>query len=286
MRVVCAGHVNWDVTLFVDALPAPDAEARIGDRREGGGGSAANVAVALSRLGVTSGLVGAVADDRDGRNARRELREAGVDARGVRVVEGGMTAVKYLVVTPDGETCVLGTEGVNEAFSTGTVPPDYFERAEHLHLTGQDPATAAALAVRAREMGLGVSFDPGRRLAGRADDEVLALADVVFLNEREAEAIRERVPPGRVVVTKRGAGGATAETPAGRIDHPGYDVEAVDSTGAGDAFAAGFLAAILDGDGYERALAVANAFGALVAGAPGTRPPFDPADVADRCGPA
>ncbi|WP_254545973.1 carbohydrate kinase family protein [Halomarina pelagica] len=286
MRVVCAGHVNWDVTLFVDTFPAPDAEARIGDRCEGGGGSAANVACALASLDVASGLVGAVADDHEGRNARRELREAGVDARGVRVVEGGMTAVKYLVVTPDGETYVLGTEGVNEAFSVETAPDDYFERAEHLHLTGQDSATAAGLAARAREAGMGVSFDPGRRLEGRADDEVLALADVVFLNEREAEVIGERVPPGRVVVTKCGAGGAAADTPEGRITHPGYAVEAIDSTGAGDAFAAGFVATLVDGGGYERALAVANACGALVAGAPGARPPLDPAAVAERCGSA
>ncbi|MFC6834944.1 carbohydrate kinase family protein [Halomarina ordinaria] len=273
MRVVCAGHVNWDVTLFVDALPGPDAEATIRDRREGGGGSAANVATHLARLDVDVGLVGSVGDDRDGVDTREELVAAGVDTRGVRVVEG-MTAVKYLLVTPDGETYVLGTHGVNESYAAEHVPGEYLARADYLHLTGQHPETAARLAERAREAGLRVSFDPGRRLSARDYSAALSHADVVFLNSREAEQRRERVPD-QVVVTKHGAGGATVESPDGRVTHPGYPVEAVDSTGAGDAFAAGFLAALLDDGDYARALAVANACGALVASAPGTRPTLD-----------
>jgi len=286
MRVLCAGHVNWDVTLRVDHLPAPDAEARIRDRREGGGGSAANVAVALANLDVGVDLVGSVGDDRAGRRAREELDDAGVGLDGVQVV-AGETAVKYLVVAPDGEAIVLGTDGVNEAVDPGAVPERLFDDAEHCHLTGQAPATAAALARRAREADCTASFDPGRRPDGRDYGATLGAVDLVFGNR---EAATDVAPPdGAPVVTTRGRDGATVETPGAVYRHDAFDVDAVNSTGAGDAFAAGFLAAWLDDGGrghdrdYERALAVGSACGALAAEHPGTRPPLDWSDVEALC---
>lgn len=269
MRVICAGHANWDVTLQVDHLPAADSEARIRDRRTGGGGSAANTAVALSRLDVSAAIVASVGDDRDGYRTRAELSDAGVDTTGLQVVDG-LTAVKYLVVAPDGEAFVLGTDGVNEAVEPDELSDSFLERADHLHLTGQDPDTAATLARRAHEHGLCMSFDPGRRGTDRTYDETLALADIVFLNRREADQIT--VPDNRIVVRKHGSGGATAETPDGKYHHAGFPIEAVDTTGAGDAFAAGFIATLLAEGEYSRALAVGNACGALTASAEGTRP--------------
>ncbi|NIS28551.1 MAG: carbohydrate kinase family protein, partial [Actinobacteria bacterium] len=113
--MLCAGHVNWDVTLQVDALPEPDGEARITDQRRSGGGSAANAAVALAGLGVPVGLLGSVGDDEHGAALREALRERGVALDALRTVPGAETTVKYLVVEPGGEVFVLGNEGANEA---------------------------------------------------------------------------------------------------------------------------------------------------------------------------
>ena len=279
VRVVAAGHVNWDVTLRVDALPEPDGEARIVSQRRSGGGSAANAAVALAGFDVDTGLVGSVGDDENGLLARRELDRVGVDLDGLRVVEDAETSVKYLVVDGDGEVMVLGNDGANEAVEPADVDADYVRASDHVHLTSQRPETATRIAELATEAGATVSFDPGRRLDERDYAATIERCEVLFVNDREALEILEEDATyaesdvsDRVVVVKHGAEGATVHTPTGSFEHPGFDVEPVDTTGAGDAFAAGFIAVLLDHpDDYERALEFANACGALAAQAEGAR---------------
>ncbi|WP_246998519.1 carbohydrate kinase family protein [Halosolutus gelatinilyticus] len=291
VSVLTAGHVNWDVTLRLDRLPTPDAEAAIRSQRQSGGGSAANVAATLAGLDVETGLIGSVGDDDNGLLARRELEEAGVSLDGVRIVEGTPTAVKYLLVDDDGEVAVLGNDGINEAVAPDDLDERRIRTADHVHLTGQRPDTAAAIARIASGAGVTVSFDPGRRLGDRDYGEALATSDVVFANDREAEAMLEDEYPGsdfsdRIVVVKCGGDGAMVHTPNGSYAHPGFDVDPVDTAGSGDAFAAGFIAIMLaDGrrngaDGgresapgfdVERALEYANACGALTAAQEGAR---------------
>jgi ribokinase len=270
-RVICAGHVNWDVTLHVDDLPGPDGEARVREVRASGGGSAANVACGLVDLDVDAALLGSVGGDSNGMEARHELAAAGVDTTGVQVVSDRQTAVKYIAVADDGEVMVFGCAGANEAFDTDALSVDHIDGADHLHLTGQSPETAGRLATLAGDLGLTVSVDPGRRVADRDFASVLSRADVVFLNEREAGAVASDV--GGIVVRKHGADGAELVDDGHRYDHPGFAADAVDTTGAGDAFAAGFLAAWLaDADADpETALAVGNACGALASEARGAR---------------
>jgi ribokinase len=279
VRVVAAGHVNWDVTLRVDALPEPDGEAQIVSQRRSGGGSAANVACALAGFDVDPGLVGSVGDDENGLLARRELDRVGVDLQGLRVVEDAETSVKYLLVAEAGEVMVLGNDGANEAVAPDDLDPEYVTTADHLHLTSQRPDTAARLAELAAEAGVTVSFDPGRRLEERDFSATIDRADVIFLNDREAPSVLgddvaypESGVSDSVVVVKHGSAGATVHTPDGSFEHPGFDVEPVDTTGAGDAFAAGYITMRLeDPEDHERALEFANACGAVAAQAEGAR---------------
>ena len=268
MRVLCAGHVNWDVTLRVDRLPEPDGEVSVEERVQAGGGSAANVACTLASLGVPAALFGSVGDDEEGALARDELDAFGVDASQVVTVPNHETTTKYLVVDGAGEVMVLSNTGANEAFTPDDIDPAVLANVDHLHLTSQQPATAAALAELAGEASVTVSFDPGRRIASRDYASTLVNVDVLFLNEREAHALADRASfesqvPGATVVVKRGGDGAIVHTGDDEFGHDGYPLEALDTTGAGDAFAAGFLAA--RAEGYERALSVANACGALAA---------------------
>jgi len=277
VTVLTAGHVNWDVTLTVDRLPEADGESRIRGQRSSGGGSAANVAVTLAGLDVETGVVGSVGDDQNGVLAKRELAEAGVDRTGLRTVADAETAVKYLLVDEDGEVAVLGNDGVNEAVTPADVDPDLVESADSVHLTSQRPETAAYIAETASAAGATVSVDPGRRIADRDFGAALDHADVIFLNDREAEAVLEDEYPSveyddSVLVLKRGDEGATVHTPDGTYVHPGFDVEPVDTTGAGDAFAAGYIATKLRTGDDERALEFANACGALAATVEGARP--------------
>lgn len=273
-RVICAGHVNWDITLRVDRLPEPDGEASIRAQTGAGGGSAANVATGLAGLDVPVSLLGSVGDDDHGRATTQELADNGVDCDPVRTVSGE-TAVKYLVVDGGGEVFVLGRAGANEAFRAADLSDALLADADVLHLTSQRPKTAAALAERAADAGLLVSFDPGRRLGERDYSATLDRADFVFLNDREATTALDQWDGGpdgaTTVVLKHGARGGEVRRGDDVVAHPGFAVDPVDTTGAGDAFAAGFLASRLRGDDDATALAVANACGALAARAAGAR---------------
>ncbi|MGB9987543.1 carbohydrate kinase family protein [Salarchaeum japonicum] len=281
-RVLAAGHVNWDVTLRVDALPDPDGEARIESQHTAGGGSAANVAASLVGHDVDASILGSVGDDENGLLVRRELAEVGVDTDRLRVVDDGETSVKYLVVAASGQVMVLGNDGANEAVHPDDVDAGTVADVDHVHLTSQRPETAARLARLAADVDATVSFDPGRRLDSRDFSATIERADVLFLNGREAASVLgseyANAPPtrGGLVVVKHGARGATVHKSTGSYEHPGFDVDAVDTTGAGDAFAAGFLAVVLgdagiNADRIERALEYANACGALAATSEGAR---------------
>jgi ribokinase len=214
--------------------------------------------------------VGSVGGDTEGTEARHELAAAGVDTTHVRTVSDRPTTVKYIAVDDAGEVMVFGTPGANEAFDADDLPAAAFAAADHLHLTGQSPATATRLAERAHAAGLSVSVDPGRRVEARDFEAVLRLADVVFLNDREADGLTLGVDA--VEVRTHGHAGAEVESvDDGRHTHPGFPADVVDTTGAGDAFAAGFLAAFLNTSNDEEALVVANACGALASEVRGAR---------------
>lgn len=305
MRVLCAGHVNWDVTLRVDALPEPDGEARVVERGGSGGGSAANAASVLSALDVSAGVLGSVGADRYGRQARRELVDAGVDVSALVETSVG-TATKYLVVDPDGAVMVVGSNRGNEAFGVEDVPEEVLTVVDHVHLTSQRPGTAGALARLAREAEATVSVDPGRRVGDREHGPVTSQADLLFVTDHEATRIGvDPTDPndgldGRAVVVTFGAAGAEVRTDGRCHRHEGFDVDAVDTAGAGDAFAGGFLATLLTGwdpDGpdsldrhggvpvdtgaetYDRALRVGNACGAVAARQSGARVRVSRTDV-------
>lgn len=282
--VISAGHINWDVTIHVDELPERDGETRIERLEQSGGGSAANVAVGVVGLGGRSVVFGSVGGDESGALALRELASAGVDPGHVLVAADEPTSVTYVIVDGNGELLMLANDGANEAFSAGDLDRGTLASADHLHLTGQRPETAAALATTAAELGPTRSFDPGRRVTDRGYDAVLHAADLIFVNDREADALADatdidpRAPEDRVVAIKHGGDGATVHTPQGDVSHPGFDVDAVDTAGAGDAFAAGFLGTALrepeiagggfihDPREYQVPLLVANACGAIAAG--------------------
>ena len=268
-KVVAAGHINWDVTIHVDGLPEPDGETRIDRLEQSGGGSAANVAVGLVDLGGQSVVYGSVGGDESGALALRELASAGVDPGQVLVDADEPTSVKYVIVDGSGELLMLANDGANESFTAAGLD--------------RDTLTAAALATAAGEAGATRSFDPGRRVGDREFDAALHAADALFLNDREADALADSTdidpwePEDRVVAIKLGSEGATIRTPHGDVSHPGFDVDPVDTAGAGDAFAAGFLGAalrepeIVDGGfshdprDYQAPLLVGNACGAIAA---------------------
>jgi 2-dehydro-3-deoxygluconokinase len=278
--VVTAGET---MVLGVPARPgrlrhAPSLELKIG-------GAESNVAIALSRLGVSAGWASLLGEDEPGRLVFDRVRAEGVDVSRVRRVRGLPTGL-YLREQVGQEIRVYYYRK-GSAASTMTLKaldPEYLKEAEFLHLTGITPALSedcrAFTLWAAREDGTRVSFDVNYRskLWGSGEarafvEEILPSVDLLFVGDDEARAlwgrddkdlVRELAARGpREVVLKLGREGSLALVDGRIIARPAYPVDEVDPVGAGDAFDAGYLAGHLWGLAPEERLRVANAMGAL-----------------------
>jgi ribokinase len=276
MRIVVLGDVMADVVAAVSGPLArgSDTPARVW---LAGGGSAANVAAWLAVAGVRAVLVARVGDDERGRAAVAELRAAGADVR-AEVDPGRPTGCCVVIVEPDGERTMLPDPGANEA--PVHVPDDLLVAGDHLHVSGyallRDASRPSALGAleRARAAGMTTSVDasswallgPGA-LDGVRVDLVRANAD----EERALGATVLAALASEVVVT-RGAAGATWTDGRAveRVDAPPVDV--VDTTGAGDAFTAGLLAARGAGAAPRDALTAGCRLAARAVASAGARP--------------
>jgi sugar/nucleoside kinase (ribokinase family) len=250
MRIVCLGDLLLDVIVRLDEPLAPGADA-IAVTHAGAGGQAANVAAWAAALGATARFVGKRADDAAGRLVDEQIRDRGVELVGP--VVSGRNGVVVSVVGPDGDRTMASDRGVAPELEPDDLDEEWFASADVLHLSGyslmRSPIDAAALRAVdvARVGGARVSVDLSawtriRDFGPRAFRERLEGVDpdIVFANEPEWEIVGGAYALARTAVIKRGARGISVlgET---QSEVPGIVVEVVDSTGAGDALAAGFL---------------------------------------------
>ncbi len=266
-RIVVAGDVMRDVvaTLAAPVAHGSDTPAAIAER---GGGAGANVAAWLARAGAPVTLIGRVGDDPAGRAAADGLRAEGVDLR-LSVDPELPTGTCIVLVEPGGERTMLPDPGANAALVAEPLPAG----AIHLHVAGYallrpgSRAAARALIAAARDAGATVSVDPSSAAPLAAAPRFLdwvAGADLLLPNRDEAAVLTGVAEPegaaralcaevGEVVVTL-GAGGALWSDGDAVLHVPAFPVPGADSTGAGDAFAAGLLAARAAGAGPADAL--------------------------------
>jgi sugar/nucleoside kinase (ribokinase family) len=232
------------------------------------GGSAAIAACGGARLGLETAFVGAVGRDLLGTFMLDALADRGVDVSGCGADPRTPTGVTVALVRGD-DRAILTAPGAIPLLTAAAIDRDLLRASRHLHvasfhlLDGLRPGLEAVVA-EAQAAGLSVSLDP-QGDPGGGDTELLARVaarvDVLFVNEQEDAALDSTGCP--LVVVKRGARGASARTPDGRLEARAPSVAAVDTTGAGDSFDAGFLAARLAGEGIAESLSLACACGAL-----------------------
>jgi ribokinase len=287
-RIVVLGDVMVDVVTRLSASLAPGSDAPAVIRFHGGG-SAANAAAWLAKAGEEPVLVGRVGDDERGRAARDELRAAGVDARLTADPELP-TGTCVVLVGPDGERTMAPDAGANDGLSDADLSDDLLVAGGHLHVAGyallrrgSQPAARAAIS-RALERGMTVSVDPSSAaLLSPAFLDLAEGAALLLPNADEARMLSSERDPERAarvlaagfdeVVVTLGAEGALWTDGRESVRAEAVPVEAVvDSTGAGDAFAAGLLAARLDGAGPDEAMAAGARLAALAVGQAGGRP--------------
>jgi ribokinase len=281
--VVVVGDLMVDVVArMAGSLAAgSDTPASVSQRP---GGAGANVAAWLAVAGVPVALVARAGDDAAGRTAVDRLRGHGVDVAGVVLDRERPTGACVVLVAPDGERSMLPDAGANAGLAPADLPAGAFAAGAHLHLAGytllrDGPPREAGLEAlrRARAAGMTISLDPSsaapiERLGPERFLELAGHPDLLVPNADEAAALtgeadaraaaRALTVHAREVVVTLGSGGARWTDGRVVLEAPAHAGAAEDTTGAGDAFAAGFLAAWLDGVPAGAALAAGNALAA------------------------
>jgi ribokinase len=270
---LCIGDLDVDVLIEVDRLPTRDGKVNGVVMQKAPGGMAGNVAAALARLGSRVRVLGRVGDDADGAFAVRSLEQVGIDTSFVSRLAGVATFSCISLLTPDGEKSLVKLMTSAYRPDASDLTEAALEGVRHLHLTSiGDLALCRGVVDAARSSGATASLDIER--ADCPEDAAVLLDaingfDLIFCNAESrafVDAALQRPLAGLVpaLVTTLGADGAQVETAEGRISSPGFTPKIVDTTGAGDCFAAACLharlAARLD---WKDAIRFANCAAAL-----------------------
>ena len=281
---------------LIDADDADKLYAAMPAGIESSGGSLANSCAVAAQLGAKVAYIGKVADDQLGRVFRHDIQAVGVHFPTKPLIGGAPTARCLIAVTPDGQRTMNTFLGACVELGPDAIDPALVADSAVTYLEGYlfDPPHAQAAFLRAAEL----AHAAGRRVALSLSDAfcvhrhrdafrnlVRGHVDILFANETEITALYETntwpeaadlvAREVGIAVLTRGAEGSTIVERELRIDVPALSTEVVDTTGAGDSYAAGFLAAHT----ANRRLSECGALGSLAAGLTiaqyGARPPAE-----------
>lgn len=273
IQVYCSGSIVADVQAkpLTQFLPA-DQVAIVDDIELIMGGNGANAAACLARVGVSAAVIGRIGGDFFGQFVRRELEAAGIDTRLMYTDPTAKTAATVAAIDPEGRRRCAHTPGATANFTAadfawGAIEQNLTLRQSNepvfLHfgsfflMPGFDGPSTASVLQQAHRRGLQTTLDVCWDASGRWATDLLPClpyCDFIFPNEAEARAITGRRQPEEMVqwfldhgvktaVVKLGPEGCLVKSAAEEVRVPGFVVDVVDATGAGDAFAGGFLAA-------------------------------------------
>jgi ribokinase len=261
--VVVVGSLNLDLVATADRLPRPGETVHGTQYAEVAGGKGLNQAVAAARSGATVAFVGAVGGDQGGVRLRAVTRNEGIDDTRISTVASQPSGRALIAVDRDGENSIVVVAGANALVSLDQLPS---ARVVLAQLETNPDVVLAALRA-AREAGSTTILNPAP--ADRLPDGVLQLCDIVVLNEHEVEVlggVDALADSGvGIVVVTRGAMGVDVSEPGATWHIDADSVEAVDTTGAGDAFCGTLTARLAAGAELADAVRYAAAAGALAA---------------------
>ena len=297
--IMVVGSANVDLTTFNDVFPRPG-ETIFGTKFDlGFGGKGANQAVAARFCGANVGMVARVGDDLFGPATIKNFESLGIDATYVRVADGVSSGVAPIFVDSSGQNRIIVVKGANDALSPEDVDAaaPLLHKADAIILQFEIPLRTVYHTVKfAKANGIRCIVNPAP--AQTVDFEQVAAAEYFIPNESEAETItgmrvrsideakifadfllRQGVP--RVVITL-GERGCLAAGPEGMELIPAFKVQAVDTTGAGDAFIGSFAVFLGEGLSEKAALQRASLYAALSTTRVGTQKSFCNRDEFER----
>ena len=288
-EILVLGDVNVDIIARVKSFPEPGEECLAPCLELHCGGVGANYAFALRRWSISPRLVACIGQDDFAALLLRTLASHGVDVSNIQRTSTTVTGLLYINVTPDGQRTFFGSRGANRLLNylPGAYP--MLNRAMTVSMMGYsflDPgpeATARQLLKAVHARGGWVSLDIGMEPSQKIPTKILQImkqVDLLFVSIDEAAVLTDVRDPrrsfhqlkkagARSVVMKMGKRGCLI-LHEGKLCHvPSFAVRTVDTTGAGDAFAAAFLQARLRGWPHIEAALAANAAGAAAAATEG-----------------
>jgi len=279
-QIVVVGSLNMDLAVGIEHRPKQGETVLGTNFFMNSGGKGANQAAAASKLGAKVSLVGKVGTDLFAEQLLSNLERTGVDCQAVEKVEGVSTGVAFVMIDRDGDNSIVVAPGANHQLTPTDIRrrEDLIRQAKLLMVQLEIPLDAVHEAVSiARKHQVPVLLDPAPALP--LPDELLGMVDYIVPNESEiarltgvevhdqvtaklaaVELLRKGVP---TVIIKLGAKGVVVVNANRTYFVDSYKVKAVDTTGAGDVFAAGFVTATLAGWPLLHRLRFANLCAAL-----------------------
>ncbi|HKZ88045.1 MAG TPA: carbohydrate kinase family protein [Candidatus Bathyarchaeia archaeon] len=258
------GALNVDKLFKVNRIAHAEEESQITIHSETCGGSAANTAVGLARLSCKVGFVGKVGEDREGNMLLKDFGEEGVDVNGIVLAKYGESGTVMGFVDEQGQRALYIHSGVNDAIGSEEISRDYATQARFIHLSsfvGEKSFQTQKEILKTLPENVKVSFDPGVLYARRGIKQIEPIIKRTYLMmpnaieialitsekdyEKAADILLEEGV--KVVAVKLGSEGCYITDGAHQHKVNAFKVPVVDTTGAGDAFNAGFLYGLLKG---------------------------------------
>jgi len=252
------GALNMDKLFKVHRIATAEEESFVIGFEEACGGSAANTIVGLARLGCKVGFIGKVADDREGKMLLEDFSREGVDTNSITIAKRGRSGTAMGFVNKKGERALYVDPGVNDIIEFDGISREYTFQTRFLHLTsfvGEKSFQTQERLVEILPKNVEVSLDIGELYARKgleALEPILSRTFVMMPNAKELQILTKRADYERnvelllekgvkIVAVKLGSKGCYVTD--GKENHliEAFKVKVVDTTGAGDAFCAGFL---------------------------------------------
>lgn len=275
VEVVGFGALNLDRLYKVNRIAGPDEEAHIQEVKESCGGSAANTIIALSRLGLKTGFLGKIGQDREGKMLLQNMKQEGVDTSSIMISRYGRSGTVQGFVDPEGERALYVDSGVNDEILPVEIEKQFKWNPKLIHLSsfvGKSLEAQKTLMEMVDEAVM-VSLDPGMIYAEKrleVIEDILYRTNILLLNLGElkllvpgAKNLREKIEllleyGMDILVVKKGSRGCEVYHGRERYEVNAMQVECCDSTGAGDAFNAGFIYGYLKGKTMEESAILGN----------------------------
>jgi ribokinase len=288
-KIAVVGSLNMDLVVRAPHMPVPGETVIGSDFRTILGGKGANQAVAAARLGAEVTMIGRVGDDDFGRAQLRNLGELNVDTSRVNVDPEAATGIALITLDASGQNSIVLAPGANMRLTREDINAarGAIVQSDVLVLQLESPLEVVAYAIDiAHAAGVEVILNPAP--AQPLPEETLAKLDYLIPNESETALLtgievtdinsageaaeRLRGEGVGIVILTLGDRGAFLVSAEGSLHVPGYEVEVVDTTAAGDAFVGGFAVALAEGHELAGAVHFANAAGALAVTKLGAQP--------------